>query len=193
MTNIRNMKIETLSQTWSRLEKYTYEYQNPDGQWEEQVRESYNRGDGVTVLLYDPEKKKVLLTKQFRLPTYVNGNPDGMLIETCAGKLGKNEDPLKGILREIEEETGHRLTEAKKVFEAYMSPGSVTEIIHFYLARYNDQTKVSAGGGLAEEQENIQMLEFSLPEALKKIKNGEIRDGKTIMLLQYAALSQIMG
>ncbi len=191
MTNIRNIRIETLAKTWSKLEKYTYEFQRPDGMWEEQVRESYNRGDGVTVLLYNLEKKKVLLTKQFRLPTYINGNQDGMLIETCAGKLAKDEDPLKGILREIEEETGHRLKEASKVFEVYMSPGSVTEMIHFYLARYSDETKVSSGGGLAEEQENISLLEISLPDALQKITNGEIRDGKTIMLLQYAALNQI--
>jgi nudix-type nucleoside diphosphatase (YffH/AdpP family) len=191
MTTIRNVHIETLSQSWSKLERYTYEFQLPDGSWEKHVRESYNRGDGVTVLLINREKQKILLTRQFRLPTYVNGNPDGMLIETCAGKLGKNENAETGILREIEEETGHQLQEVKKLFEIYMSPGSVTEIIHFYLGEYCEKTKVSDGGGLSEEQENIETIELSLPEALQMIQTGEIKDGKTIILLQHAALHKI--
>ena len=185
---VKNLKSELLSRTWSILEKYTYDYLLPDGRWEEHVRECYNRGDGVTVILFNPEKCSVILTRQFRLPTYLNGNTDGMLIETCAGKLEKNEDPLLGIKREIEEETGHRVTNISKIMEAYMSPGSVTELIHFYLAEYSDQTRISSGGGLHHEQENIEVLEMPLKNALQMIETGEIRDGKSIMLLQYVAL-----
>lgn len=182
---------EVLHQSWSKLSKYTYDYTLPDGRVESHVRESYNRGNGMSALLYNPDRKTVLLIRQFRFPTYVNGNPTGFLIETCAGKLEK-EAPQDGIIREIEEETGHRVTKIRKVFESYMSPGSVTEIIHFFVAKYSENTKVSQGGGLAHEQENIEVLEMPFTEALRLMREGEIKDAKTIMLLQYAFLNQLL-
>lgn len=188
--SIKNIEKKLLSDNWYTLHKYSYDYQKADGSWEHQQREAYDRGNGSTILLYNQEKGTVILTRQFRLPTYVNGNPDGMLIETCAGLLDKDnaEDCIK---KEAEEETGYRLTNVQKIFEAYMSPGSVTEIVHFFVAEYSDAMKVSTGGGLAHEQENIEVLEMPLTEALAKIKTGEIKDGKTIMLLQYAQINQL--
>lgn len=189
--SISNLREEVLIRTWTKLSNYRYDYTLPDGTIQHHLREAYNRGDGVTALLYDPKKKTVLLIQQFRLPTYVNGNATGLLIETCAGKL-EEKDPEAGIRREIEEETGHRVKEIKKIFEVFMSPGSVTEKLHFYIARYGDDTRVSAGGGLKEENENISLLELPLSEALDLINRGEIKDAKTIMLLQYAALHNIL-
>jgi nudix-type nucleoside diphosphatase (YffH/AdpP family) len=189
---VRNLRRETLNAGWSRLERITYDYQLPTGQWQEQVREAYDRGDGATVLLYDPAKGTVILTRQFRLPTFLNGNTDGHLIESCAGKLERGEDPADCVIREIEEETGFRVPEVKKVFSAYMSPGSVTELIHFYLARVDESMRVSAGGGEAQEQENIEVVELPLEEALGQVKRGLIKDGKTIMLLQHAALQKLI-
>lgn len=185
---IRNLEAQLLSRSWSTLQKFTYEYQLPDGSWETHVREAYNRGNGVTALLYHKKENKVILTRQFRLPTYLNGNESGMLIEACAGKLNPDEDPEAGIMREIEEETGHRITKLEKVFECYMSPGSVTELIYFYLAPYDESTRVNEGGGLEEEGENIEVLEITLPEAQEYIQSGKIKDAKTIMLLQHLQL-----
>lgn len=173
----------TLSKGWSLLQKITYEY---DG--ELQTRETYDRGDGMTVLLYNFKQKSVILTRQFRIPTYLNGNPTGLMIETCAGKL-EDENPEKGMIREIEEETGYRVPHIKKIFESYMSPGSVTEVLHFFIAPYSESMKVSNGGGTAEEQENIEVLEMSFVDALEMIRKGEIKDAKTIMLLQYAQIN----
>jgi len=188
---IKNLQTVILSQNWGVLKKCTYEYKLRDGSFENQVREVYDRGDGATVLLYNPLSKKVILTGQFRIPTYLNGNETGVMIETCAGKID-DEDPETCIRREIEEETGYRVDKIKKVMEVYMSPGSVTELIHFYIAPYDEKMKVNQGGGVIHEQENIEVLELSLEDALKKVKEGEIKDGKTIMLLQYAALEGLM-
>lgn len=182
---------EILHQGWSKLSKFTYDYTHPDGRTEVHVREAYNRGNGITALLYNREKKTVLLIRQFRLPTYLNGNQSGMLIECCAGKL-ETEVPIEGMKREIEEETGHRVTEIHKVFESYMSPGTVTEVLHFFVASYSEKTKVSAGGGLAHEHENIQTLEIPFSDALQLVKAGQIKDAKTIMLLQYAAINKLL-
>lgn len=189
--NIRNIQTKILADDWAVLKKLTYEYQRNDGSWETHVRQAYDRGDGVTLLLYSPEKKTVVLTRQFRIPTYLNGNADGMLIETCAGKLDVP-DPEDCIRREAQEETGFKLDKVTKVFEAYMSPGSVTELIHFYIAQYNDQMKISAGGGAPGEQENIEVIEMPFSEALEMIDRNEIRDGKTIMLLQHAAIKRLL-
>ncbi len=187
-TNIRNVQTKILSDNWSVLKKLTYEFQKSDGTWETQVREAYDRGDGATILLYHPKKQTVLLTRQFRMPTYLNGNENGLMIETCAGKLD-SEDPKDCVIREALEETGYQITDAKKVFEVYMSPGSVTEKIFFFIAPYSEEMKVSGGGGLSSEQENIDVLEVTFKEALKMIETGEIQDGKTIMLLQHVALN----
>ena len=188
--SVRNIQETLLSDNWFWLKKVTFEYQREDGEWESQVREVYDRGNGAAVLLYNKESQKVILTRQFRMPTYYNGNKDGMMVEVCAGIL-EDENPEKTILKEIEEETGYRVPALQKVMESYMSPGSVTEILHFYLAAYRDQMKVDDGGGLAEETENIEVLEVVFSEALEWVKEGKIKDAKTIMLLQYAALNEI--
>ena len=188
---IRNIRETLLSDNWFWLKKVTFEYQREDGEWETQIREVYDRGNGAAVLLYNAETRKVVLTRQFRMPTYYNGNEDGMMVEVCAGIL-EDENPEKTILKEIEEETGYRVPSLQKVMESYMSPGSVTEILHFYLASYQDGMKVNEGGGVKEETENIEVLELSFDQAMSWVAEGRIRDAKTIMLLQYAALHQIV-
>lgn len=185
------LQTDILSDNWYTLRKITYEYLKKDGTWERQNREAYDRGNGATILLYNKAQKTVILTRQFRLPTFLNGNESGMLIETCAGLLDKDnaEDCIR---RETEEETGYKISEIKKVFEAYMSPGSVTEILYFFIAEYSKSMKVTAGGGIAAEQEEIEVLEMHIDKAMELLYNGEIRDGKTIMLLQYLKLENIL-
>ena len=181
-------KTELLSDNWYLLNKVTFDYKMGDQDSETQVREVYDRGNGAVILLYNSTNKTVVLTRQFRLPTYLNGNSSGMVIEACAGLLDA-ENPEECIIRETEEETGYRLSSVKKVFQSYMSPGSVTEIIHFFIGEYQPNMKVSDGGGLAEEHENIEVLEYPFQEAYQMIASGEIIDAKTIMLLQYAKIN----
>ncbi|MBP9927224.1 MAG: GDP-mannose pyrophosphatase NudK [Cyclobacteriaceae bacterium] len=183
---VRIQKTEILSDNWYTLKKVTFDFQKKNGSWVNQNREAYDRGNGATILLYNPAHKTVILTKQFRLPTYINGNPDGMLIETCAGLLDAD-NPEDAIRRETEEETGFTLRDVKKVFEAYMSPGSVTEILYFFIAEYSREMKTSAGGGVGDH-EDIEVLELAFDKAFSMINTGEIKDGKTIMLLQYLKL-----
>ena len=189
--HIQILEKKLLSDNWYKLWRYTYEMTRADGKTETQHREAYDRGNGATILLYNPEQKTVILTRQFRLPTYVNGNPEGLLIEACAGLLD-HDDPEQAIRRETEEETGYKIDDVQKVFEAYMSPGSVTEILYFFVAKYTSAHKVNEGGGVAHEQENIEVLELPFAEALEMVANGEIRDGKTIMLLQYAQINGLV-
>jgi GDP-mannose pyrophosphatase NudK len=184
-------KTEILSDNWYTLKKVTYRIRQKDGNIQVQSREAYDRGNGAAILLYNAEKKTVILTRQFRLPTYINGNSSGMLIEACAGLLDLD-NPEDCIRRETEEETGFRVNEVRKVFEAYMSPGSVTEILHFFVATYDDHMKVHDGGGMAHEQEDIEVLELPFAETIRMIETGEIRDGKTIMLLQYAFINKLV-
>lgn len=191
MQNFRITNTEILSDNWYVLRKITYEYLQKDGTLQTQSREAYDRGNGATILLYNKESQTVILTRQFRIPTYVNGNADGMMIETCAGLLDQD-NPEDCIRRETEEETGYQIKEVKKVFEAYMSPGSVTEILYFFIAEYAKEMKVSDGGGLEEEAENIEVLEYKFADALEMVKNGEIKDAKTIMLLQYLKIEEIL-
>ena len=183
---IEHVKTEVLSDNWYVLRKVTFRIRKSDGTWETQSREAYDRGNGATILLYDLSRETVILIRQFRLPTYVNGNPSGMLIETCAGLLDRDA-PEQAIVREAREETGYEVRGVRKVFEAYMSPGSVTELVHFFVAEYSQAQRMEDGGGVAGE-EDIAVLEMPFAEALDKISSGEIKDGKTIMLLQYAAL-----
>lgn len=189
--NIKITQKELLSDNWYILNKFTYEYQQKDGSWETQVREAYDRGNGATILLYHKEQRTIILTRQFRLPTYVNGNESGMMIEACAGLLDKDnaEDCIR---KETEEETGYQVSKVQKIFEAYMSPGSVTEILYFFVAEYTADMKKSEGGGLAEEQENIEVLELDFDQAYSMIQEGTINDGKTIMLLQYAKINNLV-
>ena len=188
---VKILKTEVLSDNWYTLRKVTYDYLTPGGVWQTQSREAYDRGNGATILLYNQSQKTVILTRQFRLPTFVNGNPTGMLIEACAGLLDKD-NAENCIKRETEEETGYKVSEVRKIFEAYMSPGSVTEILYFFVAEYAKDMKVNDGGGVAHEQENIEVLELPLDEALHLVKTGEIKDAKTIMLLQYAKLENLL-
>ncbi len=181
-------KTELLSDNWYILNKVTFDYNMDSNDTETQVREVYDRGNGAVILLYNSAKKTVVLTRQFRLPTYLNGNSSGMLIESCAGMLDKD-NPIECIIRETEEETGYRLSSVKKVFQSYMSPGAVTEILHFFIGEYQPEMKVSEGGGLAEEHENIEVLEYPFNDAYQMIASGEITDAKTIMLLQYAKIN----
>lgn len=181
-------KTELLSDNWYVLNKVTFDYKMDSNDSETQVREVYDRGNGAVILLYNSAKKTVVLTRQFRLPTYLNGNSSGMVIEACAGLLD-TENPEECIIRETEEETGYRLSSVKKIFQSYMSPGSVTEILHFFIGEYQSEMKVSEGGGLAEEHENIEVLEYPFNEAYQMITSGEIIDAKTIMLLQYAKIN----
>jgi GDP-mannose pyrophosphatase NudK len=184
-------KSEILSDNWYTLRKITYNYLNKEGNWETQIRESYDRGNGAVILLYNPSNKSVVLTRQFRMPTFMNGNTDGMMIEACAGLLD-NDQPEACIIRETEEETGYKIAAAKKIFEVYMSPGSVTEIIHFFVAEYSKEMKVNDGGGVEGEHENIEVLEIPFEKAIQMVANGEIKDAKTIMLIQYAQLNNLI-
>ena len=189
--NIKNLRTEILSDNWYTLKKLSFEYLTKKGNWESQEREAYDRGNGATILLYNKEQKSVILTRQFRAPTYINGNETGMMIETCAGLLDKDK-PEDCIRKETKEETGYEIDKVTKVLEAYMSPGSVTEIIYFFIAEYTSNMKTTAGGGLEDEQEEIQVLELPFDTALQMIKSGEIKDGKTIMLLQHLRLENLL-
>lgn len=191
INDVNILETEVLSDNWYTLRKITYEYLKKDGSKQVQSREAYDRGNGAVILLYNKELRKVILTRQFRLPTFLNGNESGMLIEACAGLLD-TDNPEDCIKRETEEETGYQITEVKKVFEAYMSPGSVTEILYFFVAEYNQSMKVNEGGGLEHEEENIEVLELNIDEAMHMMETGEIKDAKTIMLLQYVRLHQIL-
>ncbi len=188
--SVRNIKKELLSDNWYSLTKVTFEYLREDGVWETQVREAYDRGNGAVILLYNIEKQTVVLTRQFRMPTYLNGNEDGMMIEACAGILEKG-NAEETIKMEVEEETGYRIDQVQKVFESYMSPGSVTEILYFFIGAYEDTMKIGEGGGAEDETENIEVLEMTFNEALERVNKGEIRDAKTIMLLQWAKLNKL--
>jgi GDP-mannose pyrophosphatase NudK len=184
-------KTELLSDNWYILNKVTVDYQKKDGSWDTQEREVYDRGNGAAILLYNQSKGTVILTRQFRLPSYLNGNKSGLLIEVCAGLLDED-NPEACIIREAEEETGYRLHSVKKVFEAYMSPGAVTEVLHYFIGEYDSSMKVSSGGGLEHEHEEIDVLEIPFAQAYVMIESGEIKDAKTIMLLQYAKIHNLV-
>lgn len=192
----KNPEIEVtetklLSDNWYVLNKVTFNYKKENQPVESHIREVYDRGNGAGILLYNSSKKTVILTRQFRLPTYLNGNKTGMMIEVCAGLLDKD-NAEQAIIRETEEETGYRLSKVQKVIETYMSPGSVTEILYLFVGEYDESMKVSEGGGLDAEQENIEVLEFTFDEAYAMIESGEITDAKTIMLLQHAKIKQLI-
>ncbi len=187
---IKIINKEILSDNWYTLNKVTFDYTEANGETARYDREVYDRGNGSTILLYNKAQGTVVLTRQFRMPTFMNGNDTGMLIEACAGLLddGNAEDAIR---RETEEETGYKITEVRKIFESYMSPGSVTEILHFFVAEYEKEMKVSEGGGV-DEGENIQVIEMPFKEAIRQMETGEIKDGKTMMLLQYAQIQQLL-
>ena len=183
---VRVEDVTVLSNDWYILKKTTFSFRRSDGSWQRQSRETYDRGNGATILLYDPSRRTVILTRQFRYPAFVNGHDD-LLIEAPAGLLD-NAVPEVRIRAETEEETGFRVRDVRPIFDAFMSPGSVTERLHFFVGRYEPGDRISAGGGNEIEGEDIAVLEVGIDEALSMIGSGVIRDGKTIMLLQYAAL-----
>jgi GDP-mannose pyrophosphatase NudK len=185
---VRIIEERVLSDDWYLLKKTTFDYRRKDGQWQRQSRETYDRGNGAVLLLFNVERDSVVLIRQFRFPAFVNGCSDGLLIEACAGLLD-GEDPHSCIRREAQEETGFVIRAARKIFEVYMSPGSVTEKLHFFVAEYEPGDRIMAGGGDAVEGEDIEVIEMSLTDAMQKISTGAIQDGKTILLLQYAALN----
>jgi len=188
---IKNIKDEIISNDWASLHKVNFDYQLSDGNWVNQTRESYNRGDGATILLYNIDKKSVILIKQFRLSTYLNDNQNGALLEACAGMLDED-NPEECIIREVEEETGYRINKVTKLFEAYSSPGAITEKLHYFTAEYSDEMKVSEGGGLESENEDIKVLEMPFYKAIEMVNSGEIQDAKTIILLQYAQIHNLL-
>jgi len=190
-TRVRILNEKLLSDNWYSLKKYDYEIVKKDGSLQKQTREVYDRGNGAVILLYNKENKTVILTRQFRLPSFVNGNESGYLIEACAGLLDMD-NPEEAVKREAEEETGYRIAEVRKVYEAYMSPGSVSEILYFFIAEYSASMKVHEGGGVAQEQEDIEVMEITFKKALAMLDSGEIRDAKTILLLQYLQIREIM-
>jgi nudix-type nucleoside diphosphatase (YffH/AdpP family) len=188
---VQNLELEVLSDHWYVLRKATFDYRNRDGRVTREVREAYDRGNGVTILVHDPAAGTVLLTRQFRLPIFLNGHPDGMLIETAAGLLDRRgEEPEEAMRREAEEELGVRLDAVDRLFELFMSPGSVTERVTFFAATYSHAQRVSSGGGNADEGEDIEVIELALDEALAMVERGEIDDGKTVILLQWAAMQR---
>lgn len=185
--DVRVVDVELVATGWHVLRRTTLDYRSVDGAWSRQQRETYDRGNGATVLLYNRELRTVLLTRQFRYPVYVNDHPDGMLIETAAGLLD-DDDPATAIRREASEETGVEIGELEHVYDVYMSPGSVTERLHFFAAAYDAVSRTGAGGGLAHEGEEIDVVEIDFDESLTMIRDGRIQDAKTIMLLHWAAL-----
>lgn len=188
--DIRIIDSETLSDNWYILKKFTFDKRRRDGEWQRQSREVYDRGNGATILPYNRDKKTIILTRQFRFPVFINGH-EGDLIEAAAGLLD-NMDPESRIKAEAEEETGFTVSRVEKIFEAYMSPGSVTEKLYFYLAEYHSQDQTGQGGGIKSEGEDIDVLEVTLDEALRGIETGQIVDGKTIMLIYHVALKGIL-
>lgn len=188
---LKNINSKILSDNFYILKKLTFDYKMSNGKWVTQSREVYNRGDGAGILLYNKLKQTVILTKQFRMPTYMNGNKDGLLIEVTAGMLDLD-NPIDCIIRETEEEVGYRIKDVKKVYEAYASPGVMTEKMHFFIAEYTDSMKVSDGGGLESEHEDIEVLEIPFIDALDMLSNGKIHDMRTIVLLQYAQINKLL-
>lgn len=183
------IKDKTLSDNYFILRNITYDLTRKNGDVIQHKREVYDRGNGATILLYNAHKKSVVLVRQFRVATWVNGNKDGLLIETCAGLLDDDE-PEACIRKEAIEETGYQVGEVRKLFQLYMSPGGVTEIVHFFIGEYHDSQRHNMGGGV--EDEDIDVLEIPFDRALAMIQQGEICDGKTVILLQYLQSSGLM-
>jgi len=189
---IKIQTTELLSDNWYLLNKVTFDFLRKDGVWVSQKREVYDRGNGAGILLYNRQQKTIILTRQFRLPSFLNGNETGMMIEVCAGLLDQDH-PEQCIIRETEEETGYRISKVKKILETFVSPGAVTEILHLFIGEYDTSMKVAEGGGLEHEQEEIEVLEMPFEKAYNMIATGEIKDAKTIILLQYAKINNLVG
>lgn len=188
---VKIKQTDLLSNNWYLLNKVTFDFLRKDGVWITQKREVYDRGNGAAILLYNSQQKTIILTRQFRLPSYLNGNETGMMIEVCAGLLDQDH-PEQCIIRETEEETGYRIKSVQKIMETFMSPGAVTEILHLFIGEYDASMKIHEGGGLEYEHEEIEVIEMPFSEAYNWIATGEIRDAKTILLLQYAKINNLV-
>jgi nudix-type nucleoside diphosphatase (YffH/AdpP family) len=184
---IRVKDVRLLSDNHYTLKTTTFAWRRANGEWQTQHRETYDRGNGATLLPYNLRQRSVVLVRQFRYPAYVSGYDD-LMIEAVAGLLD-NESPEARIRAEAEEESGYRLSDIRKVFKAFTSPGAVTEKLHFFVAEYEPDMRIGSGGGNPDEGEEIEVLELSIDEALAMIADRRIVDAKTIMLLQYAALN----
>jgi GDP-mannose pyrophosphatase NudK len=191
LEKVKIISIETLSKVKYHLQKVTFELRLRNGSIQKQVREVYEKGSGATILLYNLQSRTVILTKQFRIPTYLNGLKDGLLIEACAGMLDEL-NPEECIKKEVEEETGYKVNNVHKIFDAFMCPGAVTEVLHYFLGEYSHDQKINDGGGLAEEGEDIEVIEMPFEKAYSMIETGEMKDAKTIMLLLYARSKGIL-
>ena len=192
MNNLKNITKTTLSHDWAKLDRIDYDYQFKNGEWKRLSRETYNRGHGAAILLYNPNKGTVILTRQFRMPIYDANPNEGMSIEACAGAIDNNDTALETIIRETEEEVGYKIDTAKQVLTAYTSPGALTEKMFLFVAEYSEEMKINEGGGLESEDEELEILEMQFSEALEMIKTEEIIDAKTIMLLQYAQINELV-
>lgn len=192
MNKLKNINKTTLSKEWAKLDRIDYDYQFKNGNWKRLSRETYNRGNGAAILLFNAEKGTVILTQQFRMPAFENDKNEGMSIEACAGAIDNNDKPLETILRETEEEVGYKISNAKQVLTAYTSPGALTEKMYLFVAEYSEEMKINEGGGLDSEDEEIDVLELPFSKAVEMIKNEEIIDAKTIMLLQYAQINMLL-
>ncbi|WP_178988003.1 NUDIX domain-containing protein [Winogradskyella schleiferi] len=192
VSKLKNIKKTTLSKEWATLNRIDYDYQFKNGEWKRLSRESYNRGNGAAILLYNSKKGTVILTRQFRMPIYEVNEQEGMSIEVCAGAIDNNDGALETVIRETEEEVGYRIKAAKQVLTAYTSPGALTEKMFLFIADYDESMKVAKGGGVESEDEEIEVLEFQFSKALEMITNEKIIDAKTIMLLQYVQINKIL-
>lgn len=190
--NIKNITFKTLSKAWATLLQIDYDYRFRDGKWKRLSRESYDRGHGTGILLYNVEKNTVILTKQFRMPIYNTNPKEAMSIEVCAGAIDENQSPKSTIIREVEEEVGYKISEVKQVMQAYTSPGALTEKMYLFVAPYSEEMKINEGGGLESENEDIEVMEMPFSKAIKMMASGEIQDTKTIILLQYAQINKII-
>lgn len=188
---ISKIKEKILSNTWKPLKLFSYQYTRTDGAIEEQIREVYDKGDGAAVFMYNKTNQKVLFTQQFRMPAFINGVDNGVVTEVPAGMLD-TDDPETCIIREIEEETGYRVPKVNKVRQCFMTPGAVTEITHMFVAEYDESMKVAPGGGLDSEQEDIFVFEMSFSEVKNKIEKDEFNDAKTLILVQYALIHNLL-
>lgn len=184
--DVRNLRVEVLSDAWYTLRRATFEQRQPDGTWAETSREAYDRGNGACALLHDPDRDTILLVRQYRLPAHLNGHPDGMLLEVPAGLLDGDEGAEEALRREVAEEVGHEVGPLERLFRLYMSPGSVTEHLTFFAGTYSAATRAGDGGGDAAEGERLEVVEVTLDEAAAMIADGRICDAKTVLLVEWA-------
>lgn len=192
MAEVRINENKILSGDRFTLNNINFDIMKNNGKWKTQNRQVFDHGNAVTVLLYNREQRTIILTKQFRIATYINGNASGMLTETCAGLLEENENPDEAVIREVKEETGYAITEVEKVYEAYSSAGSLTELLFLYIGEYSKEQLMGNGGGLEEEGEKIEVLELPFDEAVQMMESGAIKDAKTIILLQHLKMRNLL-